>query len=1742
MMEPALHSKRPWRAVLARRRWRIGYNAGGGPDYKQTTAVNPQFHIQIPRSGHTKCHMVVSVTQEYKTQLCHSMRGGLLDGKKLHRHDLGFSHAPSENLQAIGFAVYEVPANMTRLTTGFCVEQEPIDVTTHSVARETATFFTLPPGNYIVVPQTAQPNSESRFLLRIFTDKQTNIWEVNEDNMIFRPVSMTHFDDHQVLDPQAEGRNVLNKVLFKYCSEIDAQALMKIFKSHWKTFLLEKPNLELCKSLIMLRDYNISGRVMLKDIPPLLQTLQYWRAAFLKFESPKNSCKALSYHLRPLLWEAGLTVSNKVLECLVLRFALRASQAISATSFLLAVIRLHLAHDDFNDYILMKVRRLWNQDECFKPLPRIVKKTGGRVVRFAVQNDNTLLRSLPVIICSRAGSGNSMSELDHEEIRRRRLARLMASESPASQQSSSGPVPNASQAEDASSSSIASDSKDEAIGTDQSTEDSSEAVSDMSQAAAETYNRLMEPEPAVNQETPAVNSQNEKPGSHDMDFSQDSAVDCSIQTSIDGDAMDLDDGNAQGTDKSSVMRKDASNLVKDVLNLLEPDANMETMEIDDSHGPVLIQSELSPQNLLDIICGTFRVAISPSAAAKANSSGTGKGIPGFIKPLPLSPVVYISTVANFLQEYVESKKSQSSNSFVMNPEDLVQEVMVGVLEWISGIGDAVSSIGSASDSEEATFVPEKLWINTVSDEDSDYGAPKGQYPGALKLLPEAQHLEPELDYHCRVLQYIMQTYAIAHSEEHARTTKSPVKELFQYIKQLCIRYSGLLLTGAQPFSQNKKTAKERSPHLLLSFFIKDRLPQSYLHDLVCSSKGKPKTLKALIQPLLLGVYDMARRTTLSNENCRIPIQILAFFCDNDSPHGFGQIFVQQIAQTEMWLPKPLLSGCYGREVVTLSYLGPFLSLSPYLPDDPMISKRYFENAVSGSEECKFSQNALRATIYDIRKSTYEVLRAMAIVSESRELFLRYVAAVVRANERRCQMQFDEQKLSSDGALLNFLAALQPFASKVRLPKINAAYPHAFQTLVNVQFLAKIGMDAGKYAAYREMLACGLPETSTSSGGVVDLKSQSLAAVQRASRRTGEPEAPPVAGAKAVLTYSEINFSTHVWFLAIHAHHIALLPAIRYYLKTFRNLRNYFRLVEELTSTQDEWKNTAAARRNTNLLNSYQMHIKRLARTRMCAEVSILDENFLTQCLMFYEKLCEFMVDLAWDSHQDCGCLWYEDKLMQCGRLNCAPLALASLPEFYVEDVAEFLLFLANWKQNLLLSQIPNVNNFLLLFIFRSKWVSNPYLVAKLIEVLFVAVPELQSNQSTPTYFSNVVSSRVAIDNLGPALMSFYTQVERTGASSEFYDKFSIRYHISVILRALWSDSDHRKTIVDSSKSKEFVKFVNMLINDTTYLLDESIACLGRIAKVQGVMEGEGWATMPADQRQTHVRQLSTDERQCKSYLTLARETVDLFQCLTQWIKEPFLRPEVVDRLAAMLNFNISQLCAKGRFLQVKNPKKYSWDPVQLTAQLMSIYTALESEAFAVAIASDERSFNRDLMMMLAREMSKMRSDCPETLFAFKRLVTNAHSVWLKRMKLELDLSDAPDEFRDPVMDTIMEDPVELPTSGKIMDRSTIVRHLLNSATDPFNRQHLTECMLVPVPALKDSIREWIETKRSALEKPKDSERDSMPPLDDSAEKSDSVASHCQPEPVADPVSTQEVAPASDDAMDTSGVLEEGSHE
>ena len=49
------------------------------------------------------------------------------------------------------------------------------------------------------------------------------------------------------------------------------------------------------------------------------------------------------------------------------------------------------------------------------------------------------------------------------------------------------------------------------------------------------------------------------------------------------------------------------------------------------------------------------------------------------------------------------------------------------------------------------------------------------------------------------------------------------------------------------------------------------------------------------------------------------------------------------------------------------------------------------------------------------------------------------------------------------------------------------------------------------------------------------------------------------------------------------------------------------------------------------------------------------------------------------------------------------------------------------------------------------------------------------------------------------------------------------------------------------------------------------------------------------------------------------------------------------------------------------------------------------------------------------------------------------------------MEDAPLDFMDPLLDTLMRDPVRLPTSKTIVDRATIAQHLLNTDTGKLNR-------------------------------------------------------------------------------------------
>uniref|UniRef100_A0A2K6QJF8 Ubiquitin conjugation factor E4 n=1 Tax=Rhinopithecus roxellana TaxID=61622 RepID=A0A2K6QJF8_RHIRO len=553
-------------------------------------------------------------------------------------------------------------------------------------------------------------------------------------------------------------------------------------------------------------------------------------------------------------------------------------------------------------------------------------------------------------------------------------------------------------------------------------------------------------------------------------------------------------------------------------------------------------------------------------------------------------------------------------------------------------------------------------------------------------------------------------------------------------------------------------------------------------------------------------------------------------------------------------------------------------------------------------------------------------------------------------------------------------------------------------------------------------------------------------------------------------FSEPKFPTECFFLTLHAHHLSILPSCRRYIRRLRAIRELNRTVEDLKNNESQWKDSPLATRHREMLKRCKTQLKKLVRCKACADAGLLDESFLRRCLNFYGLLIQLLLRILDPAYPDITLPLNSD----------VPKVFAALPEFYVEDVAEFLFFIVQYSPQALYEPCTqDIVMFLVVMLCNQNYIRNPYLVAKLVEVMFMTNPAVQPR--TQKFFEMIENHPLSTKLLVPSLMKFYTDVEHTGATSEFYDKFTIRYHISTIFKSLWQNIAHHGTFMEEFNSgKQFVRYINMLINDTTFLLDESLESLKRIHEVQEEMKNkEQWDQLPRDQQQARQSQLAQDERVSRSYLALATETVDMFHILTKQVQKPFLRPELGPRLAAMLNFNLQQLCGpKCRDLKVENPEKYGFEPKKLLDQLTDIYLQLDCARFAKAIADDQRSYSKELFEEVISKMRKAGIKSTIAIEKFKLLAEKVEEIVAKNARAEIDYSDAPDEFRDPLMDTLMTDPVRLP-SGTIMDRSIILRHLLNSPTDPFNRQTLTESMLEPVPELKEQIQAWMREKQSS---------------------------------------------------------------
>ncbi|XP_072342719.1 calpain-3-like isoform X3 [Scyliorhinus torazame] len=316
-----------WTVSINEGRWVKGCSAGGCRNYPDTFWTNPQYRLKLceedddPDVSEVLCTFVVALMQKNR--------------RKERRVGITF--------HTIGFAIYEVPkemqGNKQHLPKDFFLYQaSKCRSKSYINLREVSQRFSLPPGEYVIVPSTYDPHQEGEFVLRVFSEKQnlseetenqiiavnpepssTTAREETEEDLQFRRIfEQISGDDMQI--SASEMRNILNRVVKKH-------------KMKTEGFTLES-----CRSMVALMDTDGSGKLNLIEFRQLWNKIKKWQAIFMEYDKDTSGLID-SYEMRTAVNDAGFHLNSQLYEIISMRYA-DENMNLDFDSFICCIVRL----------------------------------------------------------------------------------------------------------------------------------------------------------------------------------------------------------------------------------------------------------------------------------------------------------------------------------------------------------------------------------------------------------------------------------------------------------------------------------------------------------------------------------------------------------------------------------------------------------------------------------------------------------------------------------------------------------------------------------------------------------------------------------------------------------------------------------------------------------------------------------------------------------------------------------------------------------------------------------------------------------------------------------------------------------------------------------------------------------------------------------------------------------------------------------------------------------------------------------------------------------------------------------------------------------------------------------------------------------------------------------------------------------------------------------------------------------
>ncbi|KAL8656209.1 MAG: hypothetical protein Q9210_000404 [Variospora velana] len=846
-------------------------------------------------------------------------------------------------------------------------------------------------------------------------------------------------------------------------------------------------------------------------------------------------------------------------------------------------------------------------------------------------------------------------------------------------------------------------------------------------------------------------------------------------------------------------------------------------------------------------------------------------------------------------------------------------------------------------------------------------------------------------------------------------------DILKEAKRLCMSYCIFAITMPEMFGREQTDTSPLIPHLL----VDPEDDEGICHDFLTEAVSRFAEDDTIEPALVKAVEGLSRELAKKTMNDDYKSYVLALRHLVRYPP-----LVKAIAQSSIFVPLSISAA--DLEATTL--LGPFFAISPLQAD---ITTQYFSSPKTRDRAfITNSQQALRMTLTTHQQDLLDIVNHIIKSDKSaRDRMLDWFATCVNKNHKRRALQVDKKLVSSDGFMINMAVCLdqlcEPFmdATFSKVDRIDVEYLRR-QPRIDIKDETKLNMD------------------------------------QHAAEKFYEE---PVEGTS--------NFISEVFFLTLAAHHYGTEATNQTMSQLEKDLKRMEKHIEEIELDRHKWiNNPAQLNMFDTAVKKYKDQIDKGISYKYAVQGVLLDEQMQARSIQFVRYVAVWLLRLVSRTQ-------FPKQPLRLPLDSDPSNFFGALPEYFLEAVVGAYRFvMRNMPWTISSTQSDELIILCITFLRNSEKIKNPYLKSGLVTILFAGIWP-GPNRPKGVLGDLLMGLPIATEHLLHALMKFYIEVENTGAHTQFYDKFNIRFEIFQIIKCIWDNRIYRENLDRESKANVdfFVRFVNLLLNDVTFVLDESLTAFQQIHNLSQELQNPQHIEQTA--RQEKEEALSAAKGKAKSYMQLTNETVAMLKLFTEALADAFTMPEIVQRLADMLDYNVDALVGpKSSELKVENPQEYDFQPKALLSEILDVYLNLRNkESFILAVARDGRSY-KPANFQKATAIFQVRAKglkSPQELQAWTELGKKFQKAKEADDQAEEDLGEVPEEFLDPLVYTLMTDPVILPTSKTTIDRSTIRSHLLSDPNDPFNRSPLRIEDVIPDTALKAQIEAFKAEKRGA---------------------------------------------------------------